>query len=598
MSAAPLSRRSLIKAAALAGGAVAFGLPQMAWPDRAEAYTLPSKMAWWYQARFGMFIHFGSYSYRGHGEWAFYNENWAKADYQTQVSAHFSPTSFSAATIARLAADAGMKYLVITAKHHEGYAMWNTDVASFKDTTGTKEYDLPEYSGYQPDLLAQLKTECENRGVRFGLYYSIMDWNHSSQTANHSTVYSTMSSQSARTAYITDMKAQLKELLDRYDPAVLWFDGDWCGNPATPTLDDWWIKSDGQDLYDWLIGQKPGLIVNERVKRDLGLGDFQCPEQTVPGTPPDRPWETCATMNGAWGYDASKENSYRSVRAILQEFITVVSRDGNYLLNIGPKGDGTVTAGATNILNGLATWMSTYGDSVYGTSGSPFAAEPSWGRCTAKSGRLYAHVFTWPTDAVLRIPQIHNTINRVYLLNDPSKTLSYTVGGGTIDVTVPATAPNADVSVVCVEVDGMPAVLADGVFRLVSARSGKALDNANRTTEGGAVVQWTPDDGTPQQWQVTNLGHGYFKLVCLNSNKALDNGNSTADGATVIQYTPNTGTPQQWAIAALGGGAYRLTSRNSGKVLDNGNVTTQGSSVMQWSWNGGSPQRWTMTKIG
>jgi alpha-L-fucosidase len=563
---------------------VAFGLPQAVWPDTAEAYTVPSKMDWWYQARFGMFIHFGSYSYLGHGEWAFYSENWPKANYQTQVSAPFNPTSFNAATIAELAKKAGMKYLVITAKHHEGYAMWNSDVAGFKDTTGTKEYNLPDYSGYRPDLLAQLKTECESRGIKFGLYYSIMDWNHSSQTANHSTLFSTMSSQAARTAYIADMKAQLQELLDRYDPAVLWFDGDWCGNPASPTLDDWWVKADGEDLYNWLISRKPSLIVNERVKRDLGLGDFQCPEEKVPPVPLDRPWETCVTMNGAWGYNSSKENSYRSVHNLLQEFVTVVSRDGNYLLNIGPKGDGTVTAKTTNVLNGFGSWMATYGDSIYGTSGSPFATEPPWGRFTAKNGKLFAHVFTWPRNGVLQIPEVYNTINRVYLLNDPSTTLSYTVSGGTINVTVPASAPHADVSVLCVEVNGMPAVLADGTYRLVCARSGKALDNANRTTEGGAVVQRTQNTGTPQQWKVTHLGHGYYKLVCLNSNKALDNGNSAADGATVIQRTPNTGASQQWAIAALGNGAYRLTNRRS--------------NMIQWPWNGGTPQRWTMTKIG
>ncbi|WP_405718156.1 alpha-L-fucosidase [Streptomyces sp. NBC_01537] len=506
MSSARLSRRSLMKAAALAGGVAAFGLPQALWPSAAEAYTVPSKMDWWYQARFGMFIHFGSYSYRGHGEWAFYSENWAKADYQNQVSAHFNPTSFNAATIAELAKNAGMKYLVITAKHHEGYAMWDSDVASFTDTTGTKQYNLRDYSGYQPDLLAQLKTECESRGVKFGLYYSIMDWNHSSQTANHSTVYSTMASQAARTAYITDMKAQLQELLNRYDPAVLWFDGDWCGNPSTPTLDDWWIKSDGQDLYNWLISRKPGLIVNERVKRDLGLGDFACPEQTVPATPMDRPWETCATMNGAWGYDQSKESSYRSVHDLLREFVTVVSRDGNYLLNVGPKGDGTLTSGTVNVLNGFASWMSTYGDSVYGTSGSPFAAEPSWGKFTMKDGKLFTHIFTWPTDGVLRIPEVYNTIGRVYLLNDPSTSLSYTVSGGTINVTVPATAPNADVSVVCVEVSGMPAVLPEGVYRLVCANSGKALDNGNVTTEGSSVIQYTSNSGTPQQWSMTKIG--------------------------------------------------------------------------------------------
>src|SRR4051794_5087156 len=119
MSSTPLSRRSIIKAAALAGGTVAFGLPQALWPASAEAYSVSSKLDWWYQARFGMFIHFGSYSYRGHGEWAFSSENWTKANYQAQVTTPFNPTSFNAATIAELAKNAGMKYLVITAKHHE-----------------------------------------------------------------------------------------------------------------------------------------------------------------------------------------------------------------------------------------------------------------------------------------------------------------------------------------------------------------------------------------------------------------------------------------------------------------------------------------------
>ncbi|MFM9615690.1 alpha-L-fucosidase [Streptomyces niveiscabiei] len=447
-----LSRRSLMKAAALAGGTVAFGLP-----GTAQAYTVPAKMDWWYRARFGMFIHFGSYSYRGHGEWAFYNENWAKAPYQNQVSAPFAPTSFSAAAIAELAANAGMKYLVITAKHHEGYAMWDSAVPGFTDTTGTKEYNLHDYSGYRPDLLAELKRECERRGVRFGLYYSIMDWSHSSQTANHRTNFSSVSSLSARTAYIADMKAQLQELLDRYDPAVLWFDGDWCGNPASPTLDDWWVESDGRELYDWLIARKPNLIVNERVKRELGLGDFACPEEKVPPAPLDRPWETCVTMNGAWGYNEAKENSYRSVHALLQEFVTVVSRDGNYLLNIGPTGAGTVTAGTTKVLTAFGAWTATYGDSVYGTTGSPFATEPAWGKFTAKDGKLFAHVFTWPTTGTLQIPAVRNTIKRVHLLNAPATSLRYRRTGDTITITLPATAPDPDVSVICVEVCGRPA---------------------------------------------------------------------------------------------------------------------------------------------
>ncbi|MBD0841322.1 alpha-L-fucosidase [Streptomyces sp. TRM68416] len=361
-----------------------------------------------------------------------------------------------------------------------------------------------------------------------------------------------MASQSARAAYINDMKGQLQELLDRYDPALLWFDGDWGGNPASPTLQSWWTRADGQDLYNWLMARKPNLVVNERVKRDVGLGDYAVAEFGIPDAPLERPWEACATMNGAWGYADWAENNYRSVKTLIQELVTVASRDGNYLLNIGPKGDGSVSPGSVNVLNGFASWMSVHADSIHGTSGSPFATEPSWGRITKKNGKLFAHVFDWPTHGTLRIPAVHNTVNRVYLLNNPSTSLSYTVSGGTIDVAVPAGAPNANVSVVCVEVSGMPAVLANGVYRLVSVRSGMALDNGNTTTEGGQVIQWAQNGGSPQQWAVTGLEHGYYKLVSVRSGKALDNGNTTAEGASVIQWTANGGSPQRWVVTRIG----------------------------------------------
>ncbi|WP_406163399.1 alpha-L-fucosidase [Streptomyces sp. NBC_00882] len=601
MSSAPLSRRSLIKAAALAGGTVAFGLPQALWPATAETYSVDAKMDWWYQARFGMFIHFGSYSYLGRGEWAFSadtNPLWTKAGYQSQVTQNFNPNAFNAATIAQLAQNAGMKYLVITAKHHEGYAMWDSDVPGFKDATGTKLYNLHDFNNFQPDLLAQLKTECESRGIKFGLYYSILDWNHPSQTVDRPNYYSDMSSLSARTGYINDMKAQLQELLNRYDPAVLWFDGDWYGNPSTPDLDQWWGQADGKDLYDWLMARKPNLIVNERVKRDHGLGDYAVAEFGIPDAPLDRPWEACATMNDAWGYVSWKENQYRSVQTIIREMVTVVSRDGNYLLNIGPKGDGSVTAGSVTVLNGMGSWMATHGDSIHGTSGSPFATDPSWGRVTKKNGKLFAHVFDWPTGGTLQIPAVYNTINRVYLMNNPGTNLNYWASGGQINVSVPSTAPNANDSVVCVEVNGMPAVLAGGVYRLICAQSGKALDNGNIGNDGSPIIQWTANGGSPQQWTVTDLGHGYYKLVCVRSGKALDDNNSTSDSGVMVQRTDNGSHQQQWAVTALGNGAFRLINRHSGKALDNANNGADNTQVIQWTPNGGAPQQWNMTKVG
>lgn len=638
MSSASMSRRSLIKAAALAGGTVAFGLPQILRPAPAQAYTVPSKMDWWYQARFGMFIHFGSYSYLGHGEWAFTNESWTKANYQTQVSARFSPTAFDAATIAGLAADAGMKYLVITAKHHEGFAMWDSNVPGFTDTTGSKQYNLHDYAAYPGDLLASLKTECEARGVKFGLYYSILDWNHPSQTDRGG--LTTMSSQAARTGYIADMKAQLQELLDRYDPAVLWFDGDWFGEPSSPTLDDWWLRADGLDLYNWLIARKPGLIVNERVKRNLGLGDFMCPEQSVPAAPLSRPWETCATMNGAWGYNSGSENSYRSVTDIVRELVTVVSRDGNYLLNIGPKGDGTVTAGSVTILRGLASWMATYGDSLHGTTASPYSTDPSWGRATKKDGKLFAHVFDWPAGGRLQIPALTYTVSRVYLMNNPSASLAYTVSGGQINVTVPATAPDPSDSVVCVEVEGTPATtLSTAVFQdvgyagagavlplgaytasqLSAAGAGPARISSLRVPHGYQVTGYSGDNFTGTAWTFTTdtpdlrqTGNNdaivsltvtfdptaYFRLTNVTDGLALDSGGNVPAGSNLKQWTPVDSTNLQWQVAYLGNGCYRLVNRTNGMAADGWGSTTAGDPARQSAWNGGTNQQWLITDRG
>ncbi len=470
-------------------------------------YSVPAKMAWWYDARFGMIIHFGSYSYYGNGEWEFFNDNWTKTNYQTQISANFNPTNFNATAIVSFAKAAGMKYIVITAKHHEGFAMWHSQVPGFTDVTGTKLYNLYDYAGFHRDLLMELKNACDAQGIKFCLYYSIMDWNHPSQTVNHSTYYSTMSSMTARTNYINDMKAQLSELITNYNPAVLWFDGDWCANLFPQTLDNWWNQSDGTNLYNYLIQLKPDLVINERVKRDLGLGDFAIAEQTVPAAALARPWETGATMNGVWGYTTWAEGNYRSASNILAELVQVVSRDGNYLLNIGPMGDGTMTPGSTNILGQLAPWMNIYGESVHGTTISPFgSAEPSWGYYTKCPGKLYAHVLTWP-GTQLQVPLLTNTINRVYLLNDTNTSLSYTVSGGNINISLPVSAPNAMDSVVVIDVSGVPTAV-NLTVQVPLVNPGFELPGTGKVKTGfSSIPGWANTGGSYTDTGVQPGGH-------------------------------------------------------------------------------------------
>jgi hypothetical protein len=268
-------------------------------------------------------------------------------------------------------------------------------------------------------------------------------------------------------------------------------------------------------------------------------------------------------------------------------------------------GDGAVPAGSVDLLNAIGSWMTTHGSSIYGATASPFSTEPSWGRYTKKNGRLYAHVFTWPTGGTLQIPALQNTISRIYLLNDSATSLTYTVSGGYLNVRVPTTAPNTNASVVVVEVTGVPTpatggstgIVSGGVYKLVNQYSGKVLENGSSATQGARVVQWTDNGGTAQQWTVTAVSGGYHKLVCRRSGMALDNSSLRAPGDPVVQWTDNGGTAQQWTVTAVGAGYYKVVSRYSGLALDNSTSTADGAPSVQWTDTGVAQQRWQFVRV-
>ncbi len=379
-----------------------------------------------------------------------------KEHYQTSVSANFNPENFDANEIVESAKNAGMKYIVITSKHHEGFSMWDTKVESFTTYDGSSIYSLQAFTKFGEtgrDLLMELKTACEEAGLKFGLYYSIIDWNHLSQPGIWNGGFTFMASEEARTAYINDMKAQLKELVDTYDPDILWFDGDWDWSPAKAarniphSLKYWWTNEDGQELCEYVksLNTEKTILVNERVCRDFGLGDFDCPENSVPkaGATPDRLWETCRSMNDAWGYKEASENNYLTSTELITEYIQVVSRGGNYLLNIGPKGDGSMTENQKDRLSSFGNWMLNHSDSIYNTSPNPFVSEPEWGTYTVKDNNLYAHIINWPeaTDGAktitVSIPE-GLTVNEANYMEDTSETVDYKVNSdNTVTVTLP-----------------------------------------------------------------------------------------------------------------------------------------------------------------
>jgi alpha-L-fucosidase len=405
------------------------------------------KMAWWRDARFGMFIHWGAYAqlhgwWQGQkvssgtgGEWIMNDANISLPDYETYAATPFNPTQFNAHTWVGIAKAAGQKYIVITSKHHEGFSMFTTSVPRFSP------YDIVEFTQWKQDPLAALATECRTQGLKFCVYYSIQDWHHPSQSNYGATI-------SNKTQYVTDMKAQLAELIQKYNVNEIWFDGEW---------QSWWTTADGNDLHAYLLGLKPDLIVNNRIgKRAVTDGDFGTPEQTIPAGGLDYDWESCMTINDTWGY-VDYDTSWKSSLLLLTNLVDCASKGGNYLLNVGPTQYGIIPQPEVNRLDTMGMWLTTYGESIYGTKASIFSQTFSWGKVTSKTGRLYLHVLAWPGGShQISISALKNTVNKVFLLNDTTKTCAYTVQNSTMTITLPATAPSQYISVVALSLNGDP----------------------------------------------------------------------------------------------------------------------------------------------
>ena len=424
-------------------------------PERETPAQRAERMGWWSEARFGQFVHWGPYSVLARGEWVMYQENWAREAYEAQAAARLKPVHFNAGNWIRALADAGQKYIVVTAKHHDGFSMFDTHVRGFDPAGGEGgggRYDIVDFTSWRRDPLQEIARECRRRSVRLGVYYSILDWHHASQLplADGSGLTDMLPGWKDR--YVSEMMEQLRELVEHYDPDLLWFDGDWGGKSW------WWTESDGKALYRFLRALKPALVVNERVKRDCGLGDFRTPEQFIPERGPAGDWESCLTMNDHWGYHAQDQH-WKSGCELIRSLVEVASKGGNLLLNVGPKPDGTLPWNCREGLKSVGRWMRANGESIYGTSASPFDDPPSWGRFTAKDGRLYAHVFDWPQDRTLRLPAIRNVIGGGYALRHPGTPLPFRRAGEAIEIDLPARAPDPWDSVIVLEVDGVPEVV-------------------------------------------------------------------------------------------------------------------------------------------
>lgn len=384
------------------GGVLGISRCSHADPSLVQASAGDDRMAWWREARFGMFIHWGLYAIPAGewdgkpvdktGEWIMNRASISVEDYEP-LAARFDPIEYDPAEWAQIAADAGMKYLIITSKHHDGFCLFDSAVT---------EWDVVDATPHGKDLLVPLAEECRRRGVRFGVYYSILDWHHPSQRIDPENRQRTAIDPDRKEEYIDYMRTQLAELIDGCDPEVLWFDGEWV---------DWWTPDDGIALYKYLRELSPSLLINNRIGKGRqgmqGLtktdreyaGDFGTPEQEIPETGlRGVDWESCMTMNNTWGFRKDDHN-WKSAQTLLRNLIDTASKGGNYLLNVGPTAAGRIPAPSVERLAEIGRWMSAHGESIYGTSASPLSA-PSWGRFTAKGNVLYALVFEEHADSM------------------------------------------------------------------------------------------------------------------------------------------------------------------------------------------------------
>lgn len=428
------------------------------------------QMKWWREARFGMFIHWGVYAvpagtHNGQkinriGEWIMNRGKISVADYKNYAK-QFNPVKYDPDAWVRMAKDAGMKYIVITSKHHDGFALFDSKAST---------WDIVDATPYGKDLIKPLAEACRKHGIKLGLYYShAQDWVNpggaaarkkasegwanpdstkiDAYTEANSGHWDPAQTTKTMAQYIDDVAVpQVREILTQYgDIAVLWWD--------TPTD----MTDEFAEKIQPLLALQPKIITNDRLKRPNFPGDFKTPEQRIPDLSEldGKDWETCMTMNGTWGYK-SYDDKWKSAETMIRNLLDIASKGGNYLLNVGPKADGTFPVESVERLKSVGAWMKVNGEAVYGTKGSPLQAL-TWGRCTRKENdgntTLYLSVFNWPTDGKLVVPGVKNAVRSATLLATGKKVKTKTDDGGLI-ITLPEKSLDPIATVLKVEVKG------------------------------------------------------------------------------------------------------------------------------------------------
>jgi alpha-L-fucosidase len=396
------------------------------------------RLAWWRAAKFGMFIHYGLYSVYGRQEWAMEKEAIPIPDYEKLTIRYKTRPDF-AREWARLAKAAGMKYMVMTAKHHEGFCNFGTRLTDYNSVQ----------QGPKRDLVREYVEAARAEGLRVGLYYSLMDWHHPDGAR-------CAVDEPARQRFIAYTHGLIRELLTNYGKIdILWYDG---GMPLDAK--GWEAERMNKIVFEL----QPDIIVNNRNHLS---GDFSTPEQRIVAAGSGRAWESCMTLNESWGYDSS-DDEWKSARTIVRNIITCARGQGNYLLNVGPQGDGSIPEASVRILTEVGKWLAANGEAIYGSDNcQPW--RPSYASFTRKGNTLYMHVHFWPGEDT-SLSGLQCRVKSVRFLKS-GQSIRFTQDENRIHLTgLPRNAPDSPVTTIVLECDAEPRQNLDPELRLSKPR--------------------------------------------------------------------------------------------------------------------------------
>jgi alpha-L-fucosidase len=524
-----------------------------------SAQTPDPRLSWFRQDKFGMFIHWGPYSalageWNGQpipphteAEWIMQRFNIPVAEYRERAH-QFNPVKFNAEAWVNLAKSTGMKYLVVTAKHHDGFAMYQSKVSN---------YNIVDWTPFKRDPLKELAEACRRAGIRFSVYYSHReDWDDPNGFGNN---WDYNPAKQNFSEYLENKsKPQLRELLTNYGPlGLIWFDR----GMDTP--------KHAAEFADIVHTLQPQCLINGRIgsyKQEL-MGDYQdMGDNGMPDGGLDEDWETPQTLNTTWGY-SKFDQEWKTPGVVIRRLVEIVSKGGNYLLNIGPMADGTVPQPSVATLNEVGRWMKRNSESIYGTTASGLREFP-WGRTTFKGKTVYLHVFSWPADRTIRLSGLSNRpVSARLLANPAAPKLPVNVQDGNILITVPALMPDTKDTVIALELNDepnpeLPIVTQDSdtgfeLNYLTAVTSGKAQKRFNR--DGGFhIAKWSgPQDAVTWYLSVSAAGKYAVKIRYAARNEWKDSQYVLAIGSNQLKNTVKpTGDWYQYQIFNLGTAAF------------------------------------------